>query len=188
MGLLWKCVSAIRFRTGEPDYTDIEDQEFDWTRTVYGNITEIKPYGIPKPKGNYVTTATSVDTNLHHDLATCKAITDILHLVNETPIDWYSKKQATVESVTYGSEFVAARTAVDQIIDLRATLMYLGVVIRPKKFHFWGQQVCGDKFNDSNIHFEQKASYFFLPPCHRSNCCKLHWVLLERLKSQPCYY
>ena len=30
----------------------------------------------------------------------------------------------TVESAMYRFEFVAARTAVDQIIDLRATLMY----------------------------------------------------------------
>ena len=41
--------------------------------------------------------------------------------------------QSTVEPVaTYGSEFVAARTAVDQIIDIRTTLRYLGVPIRVK--------------------------------------------------------
>ena len=65
----------------------MKDQEFDWTRTVYGNVTEIKPYGIPEPQGNYVTTTTYVDSNHHHDLATDKTITAILHLVNGTPID-----------------------------------------------------------------------------------------------------
>jgi hypothetical protein len=34
-----------------------------------------------------------------------------------------------VETATYGSEFVAARTCVDQIIDLRHTLRYLGVPV-----------------------------------------------------------
>ena len=32
------------------------------------------------------------------------------------------KRQATVETATYGSEFVASKTATEQIIDLRHTL------------------------------------------------------------------
>ena len=35
--------------------------------------------------------------------------------------------QATAETATYGSEIVTARTAVDQIVDLRYTIMYLGL-------------------------------------------------------------
>ena len=41
----------------------------------------------------------------------------------------YSKKQATVETATYGSEFVAAKTATEQIMDIRQTLRYLGAPI-----------------------------------------------------------
>ena len=59
-----------------------------------------------------------VDANLMHDLLSGKSVTGILHLLNKTPIDWYSKKQGTVKTATFGSEFVAARTAVEQIIDL----------------------------------------------------------------------
>jgi hypothetical protein len=55
---------------------------------------------------------------------------------NKTPIDWYSKKQATVETATYGSEFVAARICVEQIIDLRTTLRYLRVPTREKSYMF----------------------------------------------------
>ena len=69
-----------------------------------------------------------MDVNLHHDVATGKAIRAILYLVNGTPINWYSKKQAT--------ESVAVRTAVDQIIDLRVMLMYLGFPIQSKSFMF----------------------------------------------------
>ena len=60
-------------------------------------------------------------------MATGRSVTGILHFFNKTPIDWFSKKQATVETATFGSEFVAGRTAVEQIIDLRLTLRYLGV-------------------------------------------------------------
>ena len=39
-----------------------------------------------------------------------------------TPTDWFSKRQGTVETETYGSKFVAAKTATEQIMDLRNTL------------------------------------------------------------------
>ena len=83
-----------------------------------------------------MTTVHYVDANLHHDLVTGRAVTAILHIVNGTPTDWYSKRQATVETATYGSEIVAARIAGDQIVDLRYILMYLGVPIRSKSFMF----------------------------------------------------
>jgi hypothetical protein len=72
------------------------------------------------------------DANLLHDIVTGHhSVTGILHLLSKTPLDWYSKKQATVKTVTYGSEFVASCICVDQIIDLRTTLVlhYLGVPI-----------------------------------------------------------
>ena len=71
-----------------------------------------------------------------HDICTGRSVTGILHLINKTPVDWYSKKQATVETATYGSEFVAARICVEQIINLRTTLRYLGVPIRAKSYMF----------------------------------------------------
>ncbi|CAJ1967258.1 unnamed protein product [Cylindrotheca closterium] len=57
-------------------------------------------------------------------------------MINGTPIDAFSKKQATVETATYGSEFVAARTCVEQIMDLRFTLRYLGVPIQGRSYMF----------------------------------------------------
>ncbi|KAL7580543.1 hypothetical protein ACA910_003670 [Epithemia clementina (nom. ined.)] len=53
-----------------------------------------------------------------------------------TPIDWFSKRQATVETATYGSEFVAAKTATEQAMDLRGTLRYLGVPIVKQTYMF----------------------------------------------------
>jgi hypothetical protein len=71
-----------------------------------------------------------------HDVVTGRSVTGILHLANKTPNDWYYKKQATVETATQESEFVAARICVDQIIDLRNSLRYLGVPIRSKSYLF----------------------------------------------------
>ena len=57
-------------------------------------------------------------------------------IFNLSPTDWYSKKQATVETATYGSEFVAAKTATEQIMDLRYILRYVGVAIKSKSYMF----------------------------------------------------
>ena len=123
---------SLRFRLHEPDYSNLPHREYDWQRTVYAGAKEEIPYDIPEPKGNHVTTTTYVDANLHHDQVTGRAVTAYLHLVNATPSQWYTKRQATVETAIFDSEFVAATIATDQIIDLSNTLIYLGVPIRSK--------------------------------------------------------
>jgi hypothetical protein len=114
--------AVIRFRVDEPDYSDVPDNEYEWATSVYGNVKEDIPKDIPEPLGNPVTLTHYVDANLYHDLLTGRSVTGTLHFINQTPIDWYSKKQATVETATYGSEFVAARICVEQIIDIQTTL------------------------------------------------------------------
>ena len=127
--------ATLRFRVHEPDYSDLPTKVHDWTST-YGEIEELLPDDAPPPLGKTVTLTHYVDANLFHDALTGRSVTGILHMMNATPIDWYTKKQATVETATYGSEFVAARICVEQIIDLRNTLRYLGVPICEKSYMF----------------------------------------------------
>ena len=63
------------------------------------------------------------------------SLEDLL-LLSYTPGDWYSKRQATVENATYGSEFGAPKTPTEQIVDIRKTLRYLGVPIKSKAYMF----------------------------------------------------
>ena len=100
----------------------------------------MKPTDAPEPLGRRVTLTHYVDANLMHDVVTGRSVTGILHFLNKTPMDWFAKKQATVETATYGSEFVAARICIEQIIDLRTTLRYLGVPIREKSYMFGDNQ------------------------------------------------
>ena len=119
----------IRVRTEEPDFSDLPDAKYDWSHTIYGEVTEELPQDAPKPLGKRVVTASHVDANLYHDWVTGRAVTGILHFVNQTCFDWFAKKQPTVETATYGSEFVAAKTATQQIVGIRNTLRYLGVEV-----------------------------------------------------------
>lgn len=69
-----------------------------------------------------------------HDLMT--SATGILHFLNQTPIYWFSKCQNTVETATYGSEYNAARSGTDQVIDLRFTMRAFGVPIDGRTWMF----------------------------------------------------
>ena len=88
---------------------------------IYLPVSEGLPHNPPKPLGRHVTLSHYVDANLMHCLLTSHSVTGILHFIKQTPIDWFSKKQVTVETAIYGSKFVAARTCVEQTINLRNT-------------------------------------------------------------------
>ena len=146
--------ACIRAHVDGPDLSGLPTQEFDWTKTVHGEQSEPVPSDAPEPLGNPAVTTTFVDANLMHDILTGKSVTGILHFVNETPFDWYAKKQATVETATFGSEVVAARTAVEQIIGNRDTLRYLGVPVSHVSYMFGDNQsvVDSSSFPEGKLH------------------------------------
>jgi hypothetical protein len=128
--------ATIRFRVEEPDYSDIPDTMYDWSKSVYDNPREEIPKDAPEPLGKYVTQTTFKDANLCHNIVNGKAVTGVLHFFNQTPVDSYAKLQATVETATYGSEFSSARTAAEQMVGHRMLLRYLGVPVRDQMFLF----------------------------------------------------
>jgi hypothetical protein len=77
--------ARIRVLTNEPDYSDYQDLEYDWSSSVYEDVKEIIPMDIPEPKGKYVTLSHYFDANLYHDMVTGRSITAILHFLNQNP-------------------------------------------------------------------------------------------------------
>jgi hypothetical protein len=128
--------AVLRFRTKEPDYSDLPKQKFDWEYSVYGNVVEPVPKDAPNPLGMPVLLTHYVDANLLHNMLTGRSVTGILSLANQFPIDWFAKTQATVETATYGTEFIASRTCVERDVDLRNTLRYLGVPVHKQAYMF----------------------------------------------------
>ena len=103
--------AAIRICTGIPNHEDTfgeYPEQYDWMETVYGSPTEELPPNMPTPKGKLVRTTTYFDANLMHDVITGRSASGVLHFLNQTPWEWFSKCQAQVETATYGSEFMAA--------------------------------------------------------------------------------
>jgi hypothetical protein len=98
----------------------------DWIE-FYPDATEDLPYDMPHPAGSKAMLTCYVDADHARDKVTCRSVTGIILLINNTPVLWISKRQKTVETSTYGSELVAARIAVDLLIEMRYKLRMLGI-------------------------------------------------------------
>ena len=56
---------AISFRTDQPDYSFLPDQDFDLTYSIYGYVQEILSDDMPEPLGKAVITTTAMDASLN---------------------------------------------------------------------------------------------------------------------------
>jgi len=155
-GYLYKFIDfKIRFKVTEPDLEHLEGKaHFDWSNSVYGDSKEDIPTDAPKPLGKRVTLSHYFDANLMHDVLSGKAVTGCVHFANKTPIMWHSKKQATSETATYGAEFIAGRTCIEQVIDLRNSFRYLGVPINDVSYVFGDNETMIDSstFPHARLH------------------------------------
>jgi Reverse transcriptase (RNA-dependent DNA polymerase) len=98
----------------------------DW-KDFYPNAKEDIPTNAPQPRGKEVQITAFVDSDHAGDLLTRRSRTGVLIYCNRAPIIWYSKKQASIESSTFGSEFMALKTATDLVKGLRYKLRMMGI-------------------------------------------------------------
>jgi hypothetical protein len=88
---------AIRFRTGIPNHEATSPPvQYNWINSVYGPNTEELPPNIPPPRGKHCRTTTYEDANLMFCLVGGRSMTGIIHMVNQTPIQAFCKKQNVV--------------------------------------------------------------------------------------------
>jgi hypothetical protein len=98
----------------------------DWS-DFYREAKELIPPDMPEAKGRPVQMTAFVDSDHAGDTVTRRSRTGVLIFVNRSPIVWYSKKQGSVESSSFGSEFAAMKTAVELVEALRYKLRMMGV-------------------------------------------------------------
>jgi hypothetical protein len=122
--------ARIKFDVTVPNYDGLEFKDYDWSQQYPGAEEEIHPDAPESLKTIYPASITCYcDADHAHCLETRRSVTGIILFVNKTPVKWYSKRQNTVESSTYGSELVAARIASEIVIDFRGRLRLLGIAV-----------------------------------------------------------
>ena len=101
---------------------------YDWT-DFYGDVVELIPPDIPEPRGRAAQTTAFVDSDHAADLVSRRSRTGVLVYLLSAPIVWYTKKQGSIETSSFGSEFTAMKTGMELIIGLRYKLRMMGVPI-----------------------------------------------------------
>ena len=127
----------------DPTYVDITDEhlpleeraEFKakFMKELYPDAIEDVPPNAPKPRGEPVQITCFVDADHAGDQVTRRSRTGILIFVNKSPIMFYSKRQNTVETSTFGSEFVAMKHSVEMVKALKYKLRMFGIEIMDTK-------------------------------------------------------
>ena len=112
-------------RKGESSPSERADE----MKRIYPDACDELPHNMPKPLGIGVDINAFVDADHAGNRVTRRSHTGILIYCNMAPIMWYSKKQSTVESSTFGSEFVAMKTITEMLEGLKYKLRMFGVPI-----------------------------------------------------------
>ena len=114
------------------DHSNLTSQDHETWHEMYPEAVDELPPKMPTPRGKPVRITVYVDADHAHDLVTRRSVTGILLFLNKTPVRWVCKRQATVETSTYGSELVASRIAVELVLEVIYHLRMIGTnVILP---------------------------------------------------------
>jgi hypothetical protein len=106
---------------------------YNWIE-FYPDACEEVPHDMLEPHGEEAKITCYVDADHARDKLTRRSVTGIVLLLNNTPLAWISRKQKTVETSTYGSELVAARVAIELIIEMRYKLRMLGIKVEKSSY------------------------------------------------------
>jgi len=104
-------------------------KETNWEKSIYGDVKEEIPIKGPEPLGISMQMTCFVDASHAGDKVTRRSHTGFIIYLNNSPIVFYSKKQNTDETSTFGSELVAMKTALETVRALRTKLRYLGIPV-----------------------------------------------------------
>lgn len=125
---------------GDPDIDECAFELKDWTTSEFGHVQgeEELPENAPEPRGLGFTVHAKVDANHASDTVTRRSRTGFLVWINCVLVYWNSKKQTSVESSTFGSEFIAMKQCCEYIRGLRYKLRMLWIPCEGPAY------ICGD--------------------------------------------
>jgi hypothetical protein len=123
----------------DPNNPVIDKADFerkDWTSSEFGHVSgeEEKPANMTQPRGFSFTLRAKVDADHAGDTVTRRLRAGFFVFLNSAPVYWLSKKQGSVESSTFGSEFCAMKHCCKYLRGLRYKLRMMGITCEEPAF------------------------------------------------------
>ena len=167
----------------DPQHPKVDERafkEYDW-HDFCRDAKERLPSDMPPPRGRLVSTHCFVDFDLAGDKVTWRSQTGILIFLNCVPIIWYSKRQNTVEMSMFGSEFIAMKTAVEQIESLQYKLRMFGVPLEGPRNVFCDNEAVFMNASQPDSTLKKKHTSICYHCCREVVACRMIRIAKERM-------
>lgn len=114
----------------------------DWTTSEFGHLDGIdaRPPNAPPPRGFGFIMRAKVDADHAGDTVTRRSRTGYFVYLNSALVYWMSKKQVSVESSSFGSEFCAMKHCCEYLRGLRYKLRMMGIPCEGPAYIFGDNQ------------------------------------------------
>ena len=158
--------AELVFDPSDPDIDQSKFEKKDWASSEFGDeLQEQLPDNMPQPRGMGFIMSAMVDADHAADTTTRRSRTGFIVYLNCAPIYWMSKKQNSIESSSFGSEFTAMKQCTEYVRGLRYKLRMMGIpVIGPTYIHGDNQSVLANTtIPDSTLKKKsQSIAYHFV--------------------------
>jgi hypothetical protein len=127
----------------DPSDPVIDEAQFDakdWASSEFGHLDGVEelPPNMPEPRGQGFVRKAKVDTNHASYSVTRRSRTGFLVWINSCLVYFLSKKQTSVETSSFGSEFVAMKQCCEYLRGLRYKLKMMEIAVNGPCY------ICGD--------------------------------------------
>ena len=86
---------------------------------LYPDAAKELDANLPTPPVEEISITVFVDRNHGHDNVTRRSITGLIAFLGRTPAFYLLKRQGAIKTLTYGAEFCAVKTGVEETIAIR---------------------------------------------------------------------
>lgn len=148
----------------------------DWTTSEFGHIDgkELVPSNMPQPRGVGFVRRAKVDADHAADSVTRRSRTGFMVWLNCALIYWTSKKQTSVESSSFGSEFIAMKQCCEYLRGLSYKLRMMGIPVEGPAYIYGDNQsvLANTTIPESTLKKKsQSIAYHFV----REGCARDEW-------------
>ena len=161
----------------DPSLPDVNMNDFvrnDWTASEQMKYVEELPRNMLTPRGIGFRMIVYVDADHAGDTITRRSRTGFIVFLNNSPIYWCSKKQNSVETSSFGSEFMAMKHCCEYVRGLRIKLRLMGIPCEEPTFIYGDNQsvLCNSAKPDSTLKKKSNSiAYHFV----REGVAKDEW-------------
>ena len=123
--------TELVYDPSDPGINELDFERRDLTTTEFGHIDgkEELPPNAPQPRGIGFCIRAKVDASHGADTVTRRSRTGFFVYLNCALIHWWSKKQTSVETSSFGSEFIAMKQCCEYLRGLRYKLRMMGIPV-----------------------------------------------------------